>query len=198
MPDKPIIPSWREYRMAETRDLSEGTASAGGYLVPPDHSHTWFPALGQRRVAGGPARPRDAARRLHVPKIDTASRPAMFAEAALVRRPHRFPVRTLPIARPGWDPSARILSTPRTKASDLLLTSSGTPGSGRGARPTASSCCDLCLGGGHEEQTSEGFACGAENALMMSAPKEIDDGLLGVMFTCRRCGHRFSHVVVGV
>lgn len=83
--DKIWMPYMREYRA-----LSEGTATAGGHLVPPEHSRTWLDYLRERSVflAAGPNILPARSDSLHVPKLTGSVSVNMVAENAQIPASH--------------------------------------------------------------------------------------------------------------
>jgi len=80
----PALPSMSEYR--EGRALAEGTAAAGGYLVPEKQSASFLEYLRKASVvlsAGPRILPMDSDN-LHVPKISASVTTAMIAENAAI------------------------------------------------------------------------------------------------------------------
>lgn len=76
-----VLPSWSEYRA-----LSEGTGSAGGYLVPTEQATVWWDLLRRQSVflAAGPRMIEVHTDRLEVPKIGASVTAAMVAENAQI------------------------------------------------------------------------------------------------------------------
>lgn len=76
-----ILPTFREYRA-----LSEGTDSAGGFLVPPQHIDGWFDILRAKNVVlkAGPIILPATSDEVHVPKIATSTAANMIAEGAAI------------------------------------------------------------------------------------------------------------------
>ncbi len=74
-----IMPTFTEYRA-----LAEGTSTAGGFLVPPDHRSEWFDILRAASVflSAGPRIISTARDEVHIPKTTTATTGNMVAENA--------------------------------------------------------------------------------------------------------------------
>jgi len=81
-----LLPSLREYRLAEQRALNEGTDSGGGYLVPVEQSLQWFDRLRPASVVlqAAPVVLDAQAEQLAVPKITGSATVAMVAENAAI------------------------------------------------------------------------------------------------------------------
>jgi HK97 family phage major capsid protein len=106
----PIMPTLSEYRQAEQRALSEGTAGAGGYFVPDQQAGTWFDMLRARSVVlqAGPVMIEANSDTVRVPKVATGTVVSMTAENASISQ---------------GDPTfSEVVLTPR-KAAALTLVS---------------------------------------------------------------------------
>src|SRR5919108_5824533 len=108
----PLLPTLREYRA-----LSEGTAGAGGYLVPPEQSRLWMDYLRKKAafLAAGPRVVQMETDEQHIPKIASSVTVGQYAEnaaitpsdpgfAEVVLQPKATAALTL-ISRQVWDDS---------------------------------------------------------------------------------------------
>jgi HK97 family phage major capsid protein len=105
------MPTYSEYRMQEQRALAEGTAGAGGYLVPDQYARTWFEMLRARSVvlSANPVLVEATSDTVRLPKVATGTVVGMYAENTTIAQ---------------GDPTfGEVTLTPR-KAAALTLVSS--------------------------------------------------------------------------
>jgi HK97 family phage major capsid protein len=84
--DVPVMPTLREYREHEARALSEGTASAGGYLVPDQYVNSWFDMLRASSVvlSAGPVIIEATSDTVRIPRVSAGTTVGMVAENAAI------------------------------------------------------------------------------------------------------------------